>query len=69
MGSAVRNAVRSAGIPLEDALRAASLTPAEFLGLQTEIGMLIPGGFADLVALTEDLRVAAVWAQGQPHGS
>jgi N-acetylglucosamine-6-phosphate deacetylase len=61
MGSAVRNAVCSAGIPIEDALRAASHTPAGFLGLDNERGILAPGAFADLVALTADIRVAAVW--------
>jgi len=61
MGSAIRNAVCSVGIPIEDALRAASHTPANFLGLDKERGILVPGAFADLVALTEDIRVEAVW--------
>src|SRR5205823_4922937 len=38
MASAVRNAVTLAQIPLEDALRAASLIPARFLGLDKERG-------------------------------
>jgi len=63
MASAVRNAVRSAGIPIEDALQAASLTPASFLGLERERGMLVPGAFADLVALTEDFHADAVWTE------
>jgi len=65
MSSAVRNAVCSVGIQVEDALRAASRTPAEFLGLEQERGTLVSGAFADLVALTEDLRVDAVWAGGE----
>src|SRR5690606_37784792 len=40
MASAVRNAVNLAQIPLEAALRAASLTPARFLGLDHERGKL-----------------------------
>ena len=64
MASAVRNAVKLAHIPLEDSLRAASLTPAQFLGLDTDRGALIPGARADLVALTEDLRVLATWVDG-----
>src|SRR6185503_10082191 len=51
MASAVRNAVTLAEIPLEDALRAASLTPAEFLGLDHERGVLRPGLRGDFVAL------------------
>jgi len=64
MASAVRNAVRLAQLPLEDALRAASLTPARFLGLDNERGALIPGARADLVALTQELKVVATWLDG-----
>ena len=65
MASAVRNAVRLAKVSLEDALRAASLTPARFLGLDKERGALVAGVRADLVALTEDLRVVATWLDGE----
>jgi N-acetylglucosamine-6-phosphate deacetylase len=64
MASAVRNAVTLAQLPLEDALRAASLTPACFLGLDHERGALVPGARADLVALTPELSVAATWLDG-----
>jgi N-acetylglucosamine-6-phosphate deacetylase len=64
MTSAVRNAVKLAQFPLEDALRAASLTPARFLGLDSERGALVSGARADLVALTQELRVVATWADG-----
>jgi len=64
MAQAVRNAVRLAQIPVEDALRAASLTPARFLGLDKERGVLAPGARADLVALTEELTVVATWLDG-----
>ena len=64
MASAVRNAVRLAQLPLEDALRAVSLTPARFLGLDNERGALIPGARADLVALTQELKVVATWLDG-----
>jgi N-acetylglucosamine-6-phosphate deacetylase len=64
MASAVRNAVRLAKVPLEDALRAASLTPARFLGLDKERGTLVPNARADLVALSEELMVVATWVDG-----
>jgi N-acetylglucosamine-6-phosphate deacetylase len=64
MASAVRNAVALAQLPLEDALRSASLTPARFLGLEHELGALIPGARADLVALTKELNVVATWLDG-----
>ena len=65
MASAVRNAVRLAKVPLEDALRAASLTPAQFLGVENERGAIVPGARADLVALTDRLTVAATWIDGE----
>lgn len=64
MASAVRNAVGLAQLHLGDALRAASLTPARFLGLENERGTLIPGARADLVALTKELSVVATWLDG-----
>jgi len=64
MASAVRNTVKLAGLPLEQALRAASLTPARFLGLDKERGALIAGARADLVALDSDLTVVSTWLDG-----
>jgi N-acetylglucosamine-6-phosphate deacetylase len=64
MASAVRNAVRLAKLPLDDALRAASLTPARFLGLEHERGTLIRDARADMVALTPDLDVIGTWVGG-----
>ncbi|MEM6569158.1 MAG: N-acetylglucosamine-6-phosphate deacetylase [Planctomycetota bacterium] len=64
MASAVRNAVRYAGIPLADALRMASSTPARFLGLDAEIGGIAPGMRADLVVLDDRLEVVATVAGG-----
>jgi N-acetylglucosamine-6-phosphate deacetylase len=64
MASAVRNAVRLAKLPLDDALRAASLTPARFLGLEQERGALVCGARADMVALTPDLEVIGTWVEG-----
>ena len=69
MASAVRNAVRLAKIPLEDALRAASLTPARFLGIDKEHGALMAGGRADMVALSRDLDVVGVWFGGGREAS
>ena len=70
MASAVRNTVNSAAISLEDALRAASQTPARFLGIDHERGTLKPGMHADIVALTSRLDVMASWSGGAPgHGT
>jgi N-acetylglucosamine-6-phosphate deacetylase len=64
MASAVRNAVTLAQVPLEDALRAASATPARVLGIESERGALTTGASADLVALGRDLGVIATWVGG-----
>jgi N-acetylglucosamine-6-phosphate deacetylase len=68
MASAVGNAVRLAGIPLDDALRAGTETPARFLGLHDEIGTVASGARADLVALGPGLDVLAVWVDGERVG-
>ena len=53
MDQAVRNAVRFLGAPLKDAVRMASTTPAEILGL-SEKGRIAPGAHADLVILSTE---------------
>lgn len=65
MAAAIRKAVNLAGIPLEVVLRAASLTPARFLGLENEIGVLAPRARADLVALSPELQAVATWVGGR----
>lgn len=65
MASAVRNAVRLAGIPLDDALRAASLTPARFLGIDERYGHLSVGARADVVALSAGFDVVGTWIAGE----
>ncbi|MCX6594242.1 MAG: N-acetylglucosamine-6-phosphate deacetylase [Acidobacteria bacterium] len=59
----VRTMVR-AGVPLEEAVRMASLTPAERVGLGAEVGSLEKGKRADLVLLDERLQVRQVWVDG-----
>jgi N-acetylglucosamine-6-phosphate deacetylase len=64
LAAAVRYAVREAGLPLPDVLRAATTTPATMLGLP-RVGALQPGFLADLVVLDEDLRVTRVMKAGR----
>src|ERR1700688_604541 len=64
LASAVKNAVTLVGIPLDDALRAASLVPARFLGIEHHRGTLSAGARADIVALTTDLDVLTTWIAG-----
>ncbi|HYC01860.1 MAG TPA: N-acetylglucosamine-6-phosphate deacetylase [Azospirillaceae bacterium] len=64
MAQAVRNAVDLLGVSLEEALRMASLYPAEFLGLEASHGRLLPGRAADMALLSPDLRVLGTWVAG-----
>jgi len=63
MAAAVRFAVQRAGLSLEDAVRAATATPATLHGL-ARVGALRPGYDADLVVLDEDLGVRRVMHRG-----
>ena len=62
----VRFAVRAAGVPLWDAARMASATPARVLGLGRTKGNLAPGFDADVLLLDEDLEPKSVWVRGVP---
>lgn len=62
LARAVRTAV-DVGVPLVDAVRAATATPAAAMGWG-DLGRLEPGCRADLVGLDEDLQVRAVMRAG-----
>jgi N-acetylglucosamine-6-phosphate deacetylase len=61
---AIRNCVTLLGLDLEEALRMASLYPAEFLGLADRRGRIAPGYAADLTLLGPDLEVLGTWVDG-----
>jgi N-acetylglucosamine-6-phosphate deacetylase len=69
MIEAVRNASAFLEIPLVDALIMASRTPAVFLGLESELGLIAPGYRADLVAFNENFEVVGTWVAGQSVGA
>ena len=56
---------RAAGVPLADAARAASGTPARVLGLSASRGALAPGMVADLVVTGENLGLRRVMHSGR----
>ena len=64
MESAVKFSVQVAGLPIEDAVRAATASPAAMLGLD-RVGALRPGFSADLVVLDADLDVLRVLRRGR----
>jgi len=67
MISAVRFVHRELGLPLEEALRMASLYPAESLRIDHHYGRLAPGYVANIVHLDDRLDVDQVWIDGDLH--
>lgn len=52
------------GLPLEEAVRMASLYPARAMGIEAEFGHLQPGAVASFVHLSADRKVRATWIGG-----
>jgi N-acetylglucosamine-6-phosphate deacetylase len=64
MISAVRFVHRVIGLDLDEALRMASLYPAQAIGQSHRLGRFANGTAADIVALSDDLDVKSVWIDG-----
>lgn len=65
MDRLIRTVVQKADIPLADASRMVSETPARIMGVIDRKGTLEKGKDADIMALDNDLNVRAVWAMGE----
>lgn len=65
MAAAVRYAIDSLGVVPEEALRMASLYPAQFLARHSA-GRIVAGAQADLVLLNNHWQVQASWINGRP---
>jgi N-acetylglucosamine-6-phosphate deacetylase len=63
MIDAIRN-VHALGIPFEDAIGAATAVPARILG-RTDVGVLEPGGAADIVVIDDRLDIVHVLCAGE----
>ncbi len=63
LDAAVRHTVDVADLPLLDAVRAATTTPADLIG-RPDLGRLAPGARADLVVLDDRLHVTGVVREG-----
>ncbi|HET9019985.1 MAG TPA: N-acetylglucosamine-6-phosphate deacetylase [Acetobacteraceae bacterium] len=65
MHAALLYTVRHLGVPLDEALRMASLYPAGFLRLDRRYGRIAAGYRADLVHLDDALALRQVWLGGR----
>ena len=63
MDRAVRNVMQFAGLDLQQAVRAASMNPAQAAGMPKK-GTIEPGGNADFVVLTPDGEIRATVVKG-----
>ncbi|HET6621685.1 MAG TPA: N-acetylglucosamine-6-phosphate deacetylase [Dongiaceae bacterium] len=63
MMSGVRYLVKQVGVELGEAVRMASIYPAEFLR-RSDLGRIAPGARADLVHIDDDLKATATWRAG-----
>ncbi|MBQ6551090.1 MAG: N-acetylglucosamine-6-phosphate deacetylase [Lachnospiraceae bacterium] len=59
------NAIRF-GIPEDEAIRAATCTPAKEIGAESEIGSIAPGKRADFAVVSSDWTLEQVFIDGQP---
>ena len=65
MDRLIQTLVQKADIPLEDAIRMASETPAKIMGVYDRKGSLEKDKDADIVVLDDNLNVRAVWSMGK----
>ena len=66
LAQALRVMTREVGVPLAQALSMATSIPARVAGLDRTAGFIAPGRTADLVHLTSDLHLMAIWRRGDP---
>ena len=52
-------------IPLDDAIRMVSETPAKIMGVYDRKGSLQRGKDADIIVMDDNLNIRAVWAMGK----
>jgi len=65
MAAAVKYAVDEVGVTFREAITMATLTPAEYMGLDKDYGSLAVGKKADFLLMDEDYQIRKVWINGQ----
>ncbi|SFC39142.1 N-acetylglucosamine-6-phosphate deacetylase [Pragia fontium] len=64
MIEAVANSVQYIGIPLDEAIRMATLYPARAMGVSKKLGSIETGKVANLTAFTHDFKITHTWVNG-----
>jgi len=62
----VRTMIQNASVPLTDAIRMITSTPARILGLLETKGTIAPGKDADLVIFDSDINISFTMVNGKP---
>ena len=61
----MKEAVLRMGVPLEDAVRAASENPARALGVAEDYGSLTFGAYANIILADKELNIKAIYQKGK----
>ncbi|MBQ0102215.1 MAG: N-acetylglucosamine-6-phosphate deacetylase [Firmicutes bacterium] len=61
----IRTMYKKVGVPLYDAVRMLTLTPAEILGISSEIGSISVGKKADLAVFDDNINIKSVFVDGR----
>ena len=67
MQQAVQNCVEKANIPLDEAIRMATIYPAKVANLDHDLGSIEVGKRACLIHFSDDLTIQQVWYDGEPY--
>ena len=65
LATAIRNVIQQIGVPKDEALRMATLYPAEFLGISDRRGRIAPGYPAHLAVFDNEIHVSGVVYGGE----
>lgn len=63
----MKNLVKEIGVPIEQAVRTASVNPAKAIGVFDEYGSLEPGKIANIVLLDQGLNIKVVYIKGKRY--
>lgn len=64
MHKAMKNIIKFLDVPLEDAVRMATINPAKVIGIDNIVGSIEVGKQADILILDESLNINAVYCKG-----